>query len=126
MFNWHDYISFGEELLGEKDECSRRVAVSRIYYGLFNLAKRKMSGSRYNDLKDSNSPIGFHQLFWRNFFIRDDEYSTKMLLKTDVLRSTRNVADYDSSSHEFNCKYKKYIEVYRDVEKAIKDSKYVY
>lgn len=127
MFNWKDYIDFGEKLLKGNNtaECDQRIAISRIYYGLFNLAKAKMSPARLKDLKDlrddSNQQMGFHQLFWRQFFDSDKE-----VMNTDVLRSARNLADYNSSSYKFDEEYERYIKIYKDVQKAIENTDYIY
>lgn len=47
-------------------------------------------------------------------------------MNTDVLRSARNLADYNSSSNKFDEEYERYIKIYKDVQKAIENTDYIY
>ena len=42
-FNWKDYVDLAEELLKREDEASHRSAVSRAYYGVFCIARNRLS-----------------------------------------------------------------------------------
>lgn len=104
MFNWNKYLELGKELMSSDDECNKRAGISRIYYGLYNLARRKMSNDLLNDL--GKEPGGLHKKMWEEFFSDDSEDDKVALMAANVARSARNYADYDSSSYKLSVFFK--------------------
>lgn len=115
MFNWDEYIQLGKEFLNKSEERYKRLGVSRIYYGIYNLAKRKIPLSDQQALKRSDTS---HVDMWNSFFCQenDDEF----LRKVDILKQARNVADYESSSHKFKVNLDGFKKQYKYIEKEVK------
>jgi uncharacterized protein (UPF0332 family) len=92
---WVDLIALARELLRQESEASRRSAISRAYYGAFNLARRH--------LEADGTPInnrGAHKKVWQAFGLADqaapearEAWQTVGKLGM-ALSSLRNQADY--------------------------------
>jgi hypothetical protein len=94
--NWREFIALARGLAGHRFEGSQRSAVSRAYYGAFNLSRRW--------LELNVTPIdnrGAHEQVWQTF--RSAQHANAASLKKwrriailgVSLRSLRNEADYD-------------------------------
>jgi uncharacterized protein (UPF0332 family) len=92
---WVDLIALARELLHQGSEASRRSAISRAYYGAFNLARRC--------LEAEGTPIknrGAHKKVWQAFELADQaapeaREAWQMVGELGrALSSVRNQADY--------------------------------
>ena len=93
--NWRDYVTLGGRLAGCGIEASDRSAVSRAYYGAFNLSRRW--------LEVNVAPIdnrGAHERVWKTFR-NAGHANAKTRQKWERigdlgggLRTLRNQADY--------------------------------
>jgi hypothetical protein len=92
---WANFIALAGDLAGPESEASRRSAVSRAYYGAFNVSRRW--------LEEGGIPIEnrrAHKQVWRAFGLADRATpSTREKWQTvgdlgGALRALRNQADY--------------------------------
>src|SRR5688572_6244854 len=94
-FKWTDFIIFAEQIYknSSDDEAALRSAISRAYYGAFGRV-RIYCESKYRINKSFSD--GIHQKVIQGLKSSDvkEEYSLGNALSD--LRSSRNVADYDS------------------------------
>lgn len=93
--NWDEYISFGGDVADDPSEAARRSAISRAYYGAFNLARRW--------IEEHVEPIenrAAHKQVWRAFKAPEQAAGSNRLKWKlvgdlgDTLRLLRNQADY--------------------------------
>ncbi len=93
--NWREFITLARGLAGHHFEASQRSAISRAYYGAFNLSRRW--------LEMNVTPIDnrrAHEQVWETF--RSGERANAVSLRKwkriaelgSALRSLRNEADY--------------------------------
>jgi uncharacterized protein (UPF0332 family) len=87
-FNWIEYINLAEELLSKSNESSFRSSISRAYYGIFCIARKRKFYQKYTD-----SDIHWKVIneYW-NSENRDERRIGRILAQ---LRKSRNYADYD-------------------------------
>jgi hypothetical protein len=93
--SWDDYIALGRSLSRHWSEASKRSAVSRAYYGAFNLSRRWLE---MNVASIDNR--GAHESVWRTF--RKAERAgvgnrsdwERVGALGSALRTLRNRADY--------------------------------
>jgi hypothetical protein len=94
--NWREFITLARGLAGHRFEGSQRSAISRAYYGAFNLSRRW--------LELNVTPIdnrGAHEQVWETFRSADhanavSQKKWKRIADLGVsLRSLRNEADYN-------------------------------
>ncbi|HEY2480361.1 MAG TPA: hypothetical protein VGI17_16730 [Solirubrobacterales bacterium] len=94
--NWPDYLVLAKGLAEHPFEASRRSAVSRAYYAVFNSCRRWLEAN-----VTSIDNRGAHEQVWETFkraeHANEPTRSTWRLIGTlgDSLRSLRNQADYD-------------------------------
>ena len=115
MFNWDEYIQLGEEFLDKEEECYKRIGVSRIYYGIYNLAKKKIPIPDQQELKHSKKS---HIDMWNSFFCQEND--EEFLRKVDILKQARKVADYKSSTYEFELNLIGFKAQYKFVENEVR------
>ena len=93
---WRHYLALARGLAGQRFEASQRSAVSRAYYGAFNLSRRW--------LEMNVTPIdnrGAHKQVWSTFQAADratpETRKAWILIGSlgDSLHVLRNEADYD-------------------------------
>lgn len=93
---WPEYIFLADHLAEDASEASKRSAISRAYYGAFNLARRW--------LETHVGPIGnraVHKQIWNAFSdpgLASEDTRIKWQVVGEigeVLRQLRNQADYD-------------------------------
>jgi hypothetical protein len=100
--NWSEYVVLARRLAGYEFEAADRSAISRAYYGAFNLARRWLE-AQVGPIADHRA----HALVWRTF--TDGDRATPGTRKDwkqvgelgIVLRQLRNLADYTDSAPEF-------------------------
>jgi hypothetical protein len=92
---WGSYVTFAGDLAGHEFEAAQRTAVSRAYYGVFNLGRRW--------LEAHGMPIDDHRAHrqvWRSFraAVRATPGTRRKWQVVgelgDALRASRNQADY--------------------------------
>jgi uncharacterized protein (UPF0332 family) len=92
---WGSYVVLADELAGLEFEAARRSAVSRAYYGAFNLARRWLE-THVMPIDDHRA----HGQVWRAFRVAERAASgtgEEWQLVGDLgtgLRALRNQADY--------------------------------
>ena len=97
-FSWRDYLTIAYELCEQNNtEAHFRIAISRAYYGIFNILRLKAG---YHNKKDVS-----HQDFITALKELDEKVVAKLGIddleiqfigvKLDFLRKERNFADYD-------------------------------
>jgi uncharacterized protein (UPF0332 family) len=93
---WRHYLALARGLAGQRFEASRRSAVSRAYYGAFNICRRW--------LETNVTPIdnrGAHGQVWSTFQVADratpETRRAWILIGSlgDSLHVLRNEVDYD-------------------------------
>jgi hypothetical protein len=93
--NWHDYVVLGKGLTGRRGEASDRSAVSRAYYGAFNISRRWLE---VNVTQIHNR--GAHERVWKTFRNAESaDVGTRLKWERvgalgGALRTLRNQADY--------------------------------
>jgi hypothetical protein len=93
--NWNDYIALGSALAGSDVEASDRSAISRAYYGAFNLSRRWLE---WNVAPVHNR--GAHERVWKTFInAAPANAATRPQWERvgdlgNSLRTLRNQADY--------------------------------
>jgi hypothetical protein len=93
--NWQDYVGLSRSLAGRGIEASERSAVSRAYYGAFNLSRRWLETN-----VTSIDNRGAHERVWKTFLTagRADAETRRKWERVGVLgnslRALRNLADY--------------------------------
>lgn len=96
--NWNAYVVLARGLAANRHEASERSAVSRAYYGAFNLSRRWLEANA--------TPIDgryAHEQVWETFKVADlaapGGRANWQLLGGlgDSLRQLRNRADYDDT-----------------------------
>ncbi len=94
--SWRDYVELAKRLIGTRHEASERSAISRAYYGAFNLSRRWV--------ETNVAPVSrfrAHQQVWDTLKKADratPESAEKWELVGDLgrsLRALRNLADYE-------------------------------
>ena len=73
-FDWKNFLTLAEDLAKRKDDASRRTAISRAYYCVFNLAfsRAESAGCRYPQGE------GYHQWCWRKYSETPDASCQKL------------------------------------------------
>jgi hypothetical protein len=91
-FDWKDFLSLAQELARSTDEASKRTAISRAYYCVFNLAfaRAESTGCSYPRGE------GFHQWCWRKYSETPDSFCRKLGVDGDRMRALRVRADYEA------------------------------
>src|SRR5437773_3655425 len=93
-FDWNSFLALAKDLAGRPDDdASRRTAISRAYYCVFNLAfDRAMStGCHYPGGE------GRHQWCWRQYSQSQDRSCAKLGAKGDRMKRMRVKADYEAA-----------------------------
>jgi uncharacterized protein (UPF0332 family) len=89
-FDWNDFLSLGQRLARSTDDASKRTAISRAYYCVFNLAfaRAESAGCRYPRGE------GYHQWCWRKYSDTPDASCRKLGLSGQRMLALRVRADY--------------------------------
>jgi hypothetical protein len=89
-FDWNNYLALAEELATRTDEASKRTAISRAYYCVFNLAfaRAESTAGRY--------PGGesFHNWCWGKYKRGPDRSCMQLGITGDRMKTRRVQADY--------------------------------
>jgi len=90
-FNWKDYVDLAEELLKREDEASHRSAVSRAYYGVFCIARNRLS------MTYDKSRFVHWQVIKRLWKSNNPKHKKLAKILSDLKRA-RERADYEEDS----------------------------
>jgi len=91
-FDWNNFLSLAEQLALNDDEASKRTAISRAYYCIFNLAYARAElsvGPRPGGERSS------HQWCWRQYKGTENQTCVKLGNAGDRLKRMRVEADYN-------------------------------
>lgn len=89
-FEWNDFLSLAQQLARSAEEASKRTAISRAYYCVFNLAfaRAESVGCRYLPGE------GYHRWCWRKYSDTPDSSCRKLGLDGNRMLARRVRADY--------------------------------
>jgi hypothetical protein len=92
-FTWIDYLQLAQTLAANGDEASKRTAISRAYYFIFNLAYAR---ARVNYGPKPQGPPGFHEWCWDKY--AQNPTCTAIAVAGKRLKRKRTWADYDDAA----------------------------
>jgi uncharacterized protein (UPF0332 family) len=93
-FDWKDFLTLASDLAPKLDEASKRTAISRAYYCVFNLAIARAELRLGPRPKRTPS----HQWCWEQYKKTDDLTCAKIGNLGDRLKRLRVDADYEARS----------------------------
>lgn len=91
-FDWNDYLTLAEELASRADEASKRSAISRAYYCVFNLAfarAESTAGTR-------SAGEAFHKWCWTKYQNTPDACCRQLGTDGERMHRRRVKADYEA------------------------------
>jgi len=89
-FDWNNYLTLAEDLATRTDEASKRTAISRAYYCVFNLAyARAESSAGHKPDRES-----YHNWCWNKYKNTPDKLCKQLGVNGDRMKSRRVNADY--------------------------------
>jgi len=91
-FDWKEFLSLAERLARNADEASKRAAISRAYYSVFNLAfaRAELVGCHYPGGE------GYHQWCWRKYSETPDFDCKRLGVEGDRMKRLRLKVDYEA------------------------------
>lgn len=99
MFDWNEYIEFAKRLDDtECDECTCRIAISRLYYGILHLC---LAFAQRNIVKSSEfTQLQRQHEIWDKFGSQagTNKVYNQIAILGKKLRKLRNDCDYDSKT----------------------------
>ena len=93
-FDWNDYLALASQLAGKLDEASRRTAISRAYYCVFNLANARAI-SRVGPRPEG---VPSHRWCWEQYKRTSDPTCARLGNTGDRLKRIRVQADYEDKT----------------------------
>src|SRR5713226_3190713 len=89
-FDWNNYLALAEELATRTDEASKRTAISRAYYCVFNLAFAQAESTA------GPRPRGehYHEWCWSKYENTPDPSCQQLGIDGRRMKSRRVRADY--------------------------------
>ena len=92
-FDWNNYLTLAEQLAAQADEGSKRSAISRAYYYVFNLAfaRAESTSGRYPGGQ------GFHAWCWSRFQNSPHIACKRLASNGERLKRRRVQADYKAA-----------------------------
>jgi hypothetical protein len=91
-FDWNDFLALAQRLANEPDDASKRTAISRAYYSIFNLAfeRAESTAGKYAGNE------GFHKWCWNKYTTTSDRDCQRIGNLGDRMKRKRVIADYKS------------------------------
>jgi uncharacterized protein (UPF0332 family) len=89
-FDWNDFLTLAEELATKLDDASKRTAISRAYYCVFNLASARAESKVGPRPKDVPS----HQWCWDQYISTPDLTCRQLGNTGERMKRMRHKADY--------------------------------
>jgi hypothetical protein len=90
-FQWGDYLQLASRLAGAPDEASRRSAISRAYYAVYNLAVGQANSHGVTIVRVQG--FGPHEACWNAYMCVPAV--TRIGVAGDRLKVRRRKADYE-------------------------------
>ena len=92
-FDWNNYLTLAEQLATRPDEASKRTAISRAYYCVFNLAfaRAESTAGRH----PTREP--FHSWCWSKYERTPDGFCKQLGLDGSRMAERRVRADYKAA-----------------------------
>lgn len=90
-FDWNKYLTLAEELATRPDDASKRTAISRAYYCVFNLAFARAQATAGPRSREES----FHTWCWSKYLNTPDAHCRKLGLNGDRMKARRVKADYE-------------------------------
>jgi hypothetical protein len=90
-FDWNGYLTLAEELSTRSDEASKRSAISRAYYFVYNLALERAKQNRFETKRDEAT----HVQLWKLYGASPDPLCQSLSELARRLKSRREQADYE-------------------------------
>jgi len=109
-FDWNNFLEVAERLSTQQDEASLRIAVSRAYYCIYNLAKKRAVSNGYQRKNGESS----HAQMWRVYSLSPDSICKKLSTIGERLKEKRERADYEDQE---------YVRVDEEAKQAIADAR---
>ena len=89
-FDWLEYLRLAQNLAANGDEASKRTAISRAYYFIFNLAYVRAE----TNCGPKPSGAGFHEWCWDRYRSNADAACSAIGVQGDRLKWRRVQVDY--------------------------------
>jgi uncharacterized protein (UPF0332 family) len=89
-FNWVDYLQLAQTLASNADEASKRSAISRAYYSVFNLAYARVVQNH----GQKPQGVGSHEWCWDAYTNNADINCRRIGIAGKRLKRDRVWADY--------------------------------
>jgi uncharacterized protein (UPF0332 family) len=89
-FNWNDFLTLAEQLANQPDDASKRTAISRAYYCVFNLAFARAETTA--GPKPENAT--YHYWCWKQYIESGDRSCRQLGIAGDRMKKLRVKADY--------------------------------
>jgi hypothetical protein len=89
-FNWSEYHRVARELSTHADECYLRTSISRAYYYVFHLGRKRVEDNRFILFKSDA-----HKQVWEKFSNSPDPRCRKLAETAKRLKEKRESADYE-------------------------------
>ena len=89
-FNWSEYHRVARELSARLDECYLRTSISRAYYYVFHLGRKRVEDNRFPLSKSD-----VHRQVWEKFGNSPDHRCRKLAETAKRLKEKRENADYE-------------------------------
>ena len=90
-FDWEQYLTLAEELATRLDEASKRTAISRAYYFVFNVAYSRLS----RNAGPCPEHAAVHKWCWDRYRDSPDPSCKQLGLVGDRMKARRVEADYN-------------------------------
>ena len=94
-FDWLEFLRLAQTLAANGDEASKRTAISRAYYFIFNLAYTR---AEHNCGPKPMGPPGTHAWCWQKYSSNLDAACHALGVEGDRLKRLRHAADYKSNN----------------------------
>jgi hypothetical protein len=89
-FNWSEYERVARELSTHADECYLRTSISRAYYYIFHLGRKRVEENGFPLFKPDA-----HKQIWEKFSESPDFRCRKLAETAKRLKEKRESADYN-------------------------------
>jgi hypothetical protein len=90
-FDWSDYLKLAEELAKRREEYCLRTAISRSYYYVYHLARKRIIDNGFIIVRGGDS----HKQVWEKFDGSPEFDCKKLYQLAKRLKDKRQQADYD-------------------------------
>jgi hypothetical protein len=90
-FDWPDYLTLADELAKRTEEYCLRTAISRAYYYVYHLARKRITDNGFIIARGGDT----HKQVWEKFDASPDFDCKKLYQLAKRLHDKRRQADYD-------------------------------